>query len=238
MRPLLLFILIHIIGIVSAQTGIVNVDAIQFKKMIETKGAIILDTRSKGEFERGHIQNAQLIDLQNPEISKTLLNLPKDKPLYLYCYSGARSISVANFLRQNGYTKIYNLQRGLIDWNNNKLPLTTQSAASTTKQENSVSIAQFDKIVAENAYVLVDFYAPWCAPCVQMKPSIEKLKKEYAGKVKIIQVNTDSSKELMQRIQAPGVPYIVMYKNKKQVFSKQGLMLEDELRKTLNTYSK
>ena len=217
-----------------AQTSITSLSAADFKNIINKNNGILLDTRSKGEFARGHIAGARLVDLQDPGVQQTLLALPKDKPLYLYCYSGARSMKVANFLVQNGYTMVYNMQSGLVDWNNSGFALETGQTVQNEPQPDFVSVADYQKLTAEKGLVFVDFYAPWCAPCKQMMPMMEELKKEYAGRVNIVKVNSDASKETAQKAGVTAVPYLVLYKNGKVVYTKTEAVKKDELQKTFN----
>jgi len=222
------FLLVTSLNVFS-QTSINQLTAAEFKQKIEKGDGIILDTRTKGEYDRGHIENAVLIDLQDPNVSNTLLALPKNKPLYTYCYSGARSSSVAQFLQSKGYTMIFNLQKGVIDWNRNGFTLTTNQNTSKVTQQDVCTIEQHKKIVAEKEIVFVDYYAPWCAPCKQMMPMIEELKKEYSGKISIVKINTDASKELTQFLNIQGVPYLVLYKNGKPVYTKNAAATKTEL---------
>ncbi|MBP9187304.1 MAG: rhodanese-like domain-containing protein [Bacteroidia bacterium] len=69
------------------------------------KGAIILDVRSKGEFDSGHIKGSINISLQTLE--QNLTKLKKDKPIIACCASGMRSSSARGFLASKGY-EVYN----------------------------------------------------------------------------------------------------------------------------------
>ena len=233
MRTLLFSLLLAVASIVQAQ--VTSLSAADFKKAIDRNDGILLDTRSQGEYARGHIAGSRMIDLQDPNVSKTLLALPKDKPLYLYCYSGARSMSIASFLMQNGYTKVYNMQRGLIDWSNNGLPLVTGNTAPSQPQPDAMSVADFQKLLTEKGFVFVDFYAPWCAPCKQMMPMMEELKNEYKGKIKMVKINSDASKDAAQKAGVTGVPYLLLYKNGKAIYTKDGLAQKDELKKVFDS---
>jgi len=70
------------------------------------QGAIILDVRSKGEFQSGHIKNAINIPLQ--ELPNRISKLSKDKPIITCCASGMRSASAKSFLLSNGFSKVLN----------------------------------------------------------------------------------------------------------------------------------
>lgn len=231
----LFFSLLLILASVSYSQSYKNVGAEEFKSLLDKKEGILLDTRTKQEYERGHIANAHLIDLRDQNVKNELLSLPKDKTLYLYCYSGARSRSVAAFLSQNGYTSIINLTRGIIDWNSKSYPLEKVSAHTATKQKDQYSIEEFNNTIKSDVLVFVDFYAEWCAPCKQMMPMIDALKNEYNGKVKIVKVNSEASAELVKHLSVASVPYLVLYKNGQQVYSKSGKATKEELQNVFDT---
>lgn len=216
-----------------------NVSATDFKALIEKKNGIIADIRTPGEFERGHIAGATLYNSQDPNIGNLLLAIPKNKPVYLYCYSGARSRQIATFLANNGYTQVYNLQRGLIDWNGMGYSLATPTTATTnTPQPHAYSSQAHSKLLAKQSLVFVDYYAPWCAPCKHMMPMIDELATQYKGKILIEKVNTDASKEVMQQLAIKGVPYLVLYKDGKPVYTQYGLVSKEVLQAEFAKYVK
>ena len=73
---------------------------------LKAKGAQIIDVRSKGEFESGHIKGSQNIPL--PSLSAQLSRIKKDKPVITCCASGMRSASAKSILQSNGYQEVYN----------------------------------------------------------------------------------------------------------------------------------
>jgi rhodanese-related sulfurtransferase len=76
-------------------------------KEILNKGAIILDVRSKGEFEGGHIKNA--INIPVDQLSNSLNKLKdKSQPIITCCASGMRSASAKSILLSKGYKEVYN----------------------------------------------------------------------------------------------------------------------------------
>jgi len=76
-------------------------------KVLADEGAIILDVRTKGEFQQGHIKNAMNIPVDS--LSSNLSKLKdKDKTIIACCASGMRSRGAKNILKSNGYTKVYN----------------------------------------------------------------------------------------------------------------------------------
>lgn len=69
-------------------------------------GAIILDVRSKGEYQGGHIKGSINISLDT--LGNNLSKLKKDKPIITCCASGMRSASAKSILKSNGYSEVHN----------------------------------------------------------------------------------------------------------------------------------
>ena len=78
---------------------------VDFAELV-TKGAVIVDVRTKAEFGGGHIKDSLNIPLQNLE--DNLKRLPKDRALITCCASGGRSASAASILKSKGYAQVYN----------------------------------------------------------------------------------------------------------------------------------
>lgn len=80
------------------------------------------------------------------------------------------------------------------------------------KADSSQAIA--DRIVESQIPVLVDFWAPWCAPCRMLNPIIHELEKKYNGKILFIKVNIDIHKALSAYFGVSSIPAIFIIKNK------------------------
>jgi thioredoxin 1 len=63
--------------------------------------------------------------------------------------------------------------------------------------------------------VLVDFYADWCGPCRTLAPTIEKLAGEYAGKARIVKINTDDHGQIARQYNVSGIPTVIVFDNGK-----------------------
>ncbi|MEM8937964.1 MAG: rhodanese-like domain-containing protein [Bacteroidota bacterium] len=102
-----LIIILIVLGVVYAVYKIYqqkNIDS-NLRELI-AQGAIILDVRTKGEFENGHIQNAVNISLG--EIRERFIELDTSKTYITYCSHGLRSIKVKNLLKEKGFRSVYN----------------------------------------------------------------------------------------------------------------------------------
>ncbi|HZU36271.1 MAG TPA: thioredoxin [Gemmataceae bacterium] len=72
--------------------------------------------------------------------------------------------------------------------------------------------ANWEKEVTQSATpVLVDFWAPWCGPCRQLGPTIDKLADQYAGKVKVGKLNTDDNQDVAVRYGISGIPQVLIF---------------------------
>ncbi|MBD0833226.1 rhodanese-like domain-containing protein [Aestuariibaculum sediminum] len=89
------------------------ISAADFKQQIENKNVQLIDVRTAGEFKSGAIKNATNIDYLSGNFISKCDSLNKDKPVYLYCRSGARSARAAKKLSRAGFSKIYDLKGGI-----------------------------------------------------------------------------------------------------------------------------
>ena len=106
-----------------AQEGqVINVNATEFKKLVDAGKGTILDVRTPEETSEGRIAGAVIIDFQTPDFSNQISKLDKSKEVYVYCEGGGRSSDAAQMLRKKGY-KVYNLEDGFADWKRMKFPV-------------------------------------------------------------------------------------------------------------------
>lgn len=96
-----------------------HLDAETFSKQIETtKDAVLLDVRTEEEHYSSRIPNSILIDIYESSFQNEILNLDKTKAYFVYCRSGSRSNTACQFMMKNGFEKVFNLEDGIISWNN------------------------------------------------------------------------------------------------------------------------
>ena len=94
-----------------------NVNAQEAYKLLqEDKEFVILDVRTKEEYNNGHISGAKLVPVQELSMKLAELDKYKDKPVLVYCASGGRSPRAVDTLEDNDFTNIYHLSRGISSW--------------------------------------------------------------------------------------------------------------------------
>ena len=95
------------------------------------------------------------------------------------------------------------------------------------------SLKDYIDLVNQDKLVLLDFYADWCESCQTLMPIIEKLSKEYEGKVEIQKVNIDKNNELASQFRVRSIPSLIFIKNLEILKKINGLASERELRDVL-----
>lgn len=82
------------------------------------KNVLILDVRTPSEFKYGHISRAKNIPINELGYKINTISSYKDEEVIVYCASGMRSSTASKILSKNGFSKIYNLSRGMASYNN------------------------------------------------------------------------------------------------------------------------
>ncbi|KUG25007.1 protein containing rhodanese-like domain [hydrocarbon metagenome] len=96
---------------------VIDLDSSTFEKQVKVDNdAVLIDVRTKSEHDEAKIPNSQLIDIMDPMFLDKIEQLDKDKTYYLYCRSGNRSYHAGRAMIQRGFTKVYNLEPGIIGW--------------------------------------------------------------------------------------------------------------------------
>jgi thioredoxin 1 len=86
-----------------------------------------------------------------------------------------------------------------------------------------VTDATFQKAVLESKIpVFVDFWAPWCGPCLSIAPVIDRLAAEHAGRLKIVKLNVDENPQTQRRFQIQAIPTYITFRDGKPVGQRSG----------------
>jgi len=85
---------------------------------------------------------------------------------------------------------------------------------SISEQPLVVTDATFEQEVLQSSVpVLMDVWAPWCGPCRMIAPAVEDLAKEYAGRAKVVKLNSDDNPRIPTQYQIQGIPTLLFFKN-------------------------
>src|SRR5262245_4434404 len=94
-----------------------NVDPETFDKLHRADtNAVVLDVRTKKEYQEGHIAGSKLIDFNSPDFDTEIAKLDKSKTYLVHCAGGVRSAKACKKMEEHNFSKLYNLQGGLRAW--------------------------------------------------------------------------------------------------------------------------
>jgi len=99
-----------------------------------------------------------------------------------------------------------------------------------------ITDAQFAKEVEQNqGVVFVDFWAPWCGPCVMMSPVFDKMSQKYTD-IKFCKINTTDNMEQAGKLGVSGIPCIIVFKDGKEVERLTGFRPEPAFEEAVKKY--
>ena len=97
-------------------------------------------------------------------------------------------------------------------------PYTEQSRENVTSMVHQVADESFQRDVLNSTLpVVIDMWAPWCAPCRMVSPVIEKLAEDNAGKIKVYKMNVDKNMKTARRYGINGIPAVLFFKDGKEL---------------------
>jgi rhodanese-related sulfurtransferase len=196
------------------------------EKLKLTEKPQLLDVRTPEEYSTEHIVDAANVNWNGSDFVTKATTYDKSKPVFVYCKVGGRSAQAASKLVELGFKEVYNLEGGIMKWNASNNKKTSEKIIGICDQEYGELIKSSDK-------VMINFNAKWCAPCQKMKPYILKLQSELAGKIKIVPLDADENKTIVDFLKLDGLPVIIVYENGKETWRNVGYISEEELRKHL-----
>src|SRR5215469_665790 len=78
--------------------------------------------------------------------------------------------------------------------------------------------------------VIVDFWAPWCGPCKQLGPAIEKVVREAKGAVRLVKINIDENQEIARQLRIQSIPTVYAFRNGQPVDAFMGAIPDSQIR--------
>ena len=99
----------------------------------------------------------------------------------------------------------------------------------------AVSDNNFDQMVLQaEAPVLVDFWAPWCRPCLMIAPVLDELAGEYDGKLSIVRMDVDQNPKTATKYSVMSIPTLLVFKQGKPISHMVGFRPKAELKRNLD----
>lgn len=176
----------------------------------------LLDVRTPEEFDEGHLENAMLADWKNKEeFERRIEAMDKNIPVLVYCRSGGRSLEASQFLESKGF-EVVELLGGINAWNE------AEKKVEKVKEKAPVSAEAYQQMIQSSEYVLVNYGASWCPPCVKMAPVLEALK-EVRPQLTVVDIDAGSQRALMNTHSIKEVPTYVLYQDGQEVWRKSGV---------------
>jgi thioredoxin 1 len=124
-----------------------------------------------------------------------------------------------------------------------KLKQLMESAAETEEKKEltlnkpiEVTDEIFKETIQNHSLVVVDCWAPWCAPCHIVSPIIEELARDYAGKISFGKLNVDENRAVATQYQIMGIPTLLVFKNGKLADRIVGAMPRQMLERKITGY--
>ena len=98
------------------------------------------------------------------------------------------------------------------------------------KHDDAWDLSTFGKLIQGENAVVVDFYAKWCAPCLKMMPTVDKLSNDYKGKVTVLKVEADGNQAVLQKYAIDEIPSFLVFQKGKLLQKTSGFREEAQLK--------
>jgi rhodanese-related sulfurtransferase len=188
-----------------------------FTKMKSQKSPQIIDARSPEEFVLNHIEGSVNFNLETENYTKFVEKLDHSKSVFIYSIGAGRSSVLAKELLKNGFSDVHDLEGGIAAWIGGGKPF-------YTNLKSKLSLAEYQKIIADNNTVLVDIGSRYCGACKKVKPVLETIRAQYGTNLKIIEIDLEESPQVIADLKTVNVfPTLILYQNGKIIFKKDGL---------------
>jgi thioredoxin 1 len=92
------------------------------------------------------------------------------------------------------------------------------------------------EVLLSDTPVLVDFWAPWCGPCRMVASVVDEIAKEYAGKLKVVKLNTDENPNVASQYGIRSIPTLMIFKGREKVETVVGAVPKNTLAQTIDKH--
>jgi phage shock protein E len=107
----------------SAKQNIQLVSPKVFHERLQKGGVVLIDVRTPGEFKKGHLKGARLLDIFSDDFEIQINKLDRKVTYMVYCGIGGRSAECTELMRKKGFTSVYDLDGGIKRWRNEGFPI-------------------------------------------------------------------------------------------------------------------
>lgn len=217
---------------IALQAQVQSLQPDEFEAQLKTEQpAQLLDLRDDDDFANGHIKKAVNYDYNDEGFESFVLrNFNRKKPLFIYCFSGVRSNEAKMYLKELGFTRVFELEKGFANWTASSKPYVASKAF--TKPIAAFTMQDLEREIKTHKMLLVDFYADWCGPCKEMKPTLLKIARENPN-IKLLQIDSEKSEDIVALFKVYEIPTLILFKNGQQYWRDSGIKTERQLKKVI-----
>lgn len=189
-----------------------------YSKIKEQKNPQIIDARSADEYGINHVFGSVNFNLETPNYVQYVSKLDKTKPVFVYSIGAYRSGLLVKELLKNGFSDVHDLDGGIAAWIGSGKPFFSNS-------KSKLSLIEYNKIISENNFVLVDIGSQYCGSCKKVKPVLETIRSQYGENIKIVEIDLEDNPQVISDLKSVKVfPTLILYKKGKVVFKKDGFV--------------
>lgn len=204
-----------------------NITAATFAEKIKTTpNAQIVDVRTPEEYAGQHIAQAQNINWNGSDFEVQAMKLDKKRPVFVYCMMGGRSRKASDKLVELGFSKVFDLQGGIMKWN-------AEGYSKPSEKIIGMCAQEYQDLLKSNPRILVNFFAEWCEPCKKMKPYLTAMQSDLKDKIAIVKLNADENKTLISDLKIDSLPVLLLYENGELKWKHVGYISKEELEKQI-----